>query len=233
MTTQPGPPPPPDGAPPGGAVAGLAREVETLRRRVDQLQSLPRRIEQLAELFARQAETVAAAAGPAAPAPTSWLDLPIDPDRPAESSSAVRAAEELITGLAGWVGGVYLRYPDAAQTLPECWLWHPEVVEELIWLHSAWLAAHRPGASSTAVGDWHDRQRPGVVRRIRDYAGLCSLEQHQPSVDRHAPAPLGAVTDAVPAIAEWWATRRTDPPPAPTPAQLDAARRHEPRPGRR
>jgi hypothetical protein len=215
-------------------VAGLAREVETLRRRLDQLQLLPRRVEQLAELFARHAETVPAPATPATPAPTSWLDLPTDRNRPAESSSAVRDAEQLLTGLAGWVGGVYLRYPDAAQTLPECWLWHPEVVEELLWLQSAWLAAHQPGAASTAVGDWHDRQRPGVVRRIRDYAGPCSLEQHQPGVDRHTPVTVAApVTDAVPAIAGWWATRRTDPPPAPTAKQLEAVRRHEPRPGRR
>jgi hypothetical protein len=209
-------------------VAGLAREVETLRRRLDQLQSLPQRIEQLAELLARQAETVPA---PAAPAPTSWLDLPTDPNRPAESSSAVRVAEELLSGLAGWVGGVYLRYPDAAQTLPECWLWHPEVVEELLWLHTAWLAAHRPGAASTAVGDWHDRQRPGVVRRIRDYAGLCSLEQHQPGADRHTPTAAPSPTRC--------RHRRLvgHPPHRPTAGThrqaADAARRHEPRPGRR
>jgi hypothetical protein len=214
-------------------VAGLAREVETLRRRLDQLQVLPQRIEQLADLFARQAETVAASVAPAVPAPTSWLDLPTDPDRPAESSSAVRAAEQLLTGLTGWVGGVYLRYPDAAQTLPECWLWHPEVVEELLWLHTAWLAAYRSVAASAAVGDWHDRQRPGVVHRIRDYAGMCSLEQHQHGADQHTPVTVAPLTDAVPAIAGWWATRRTDPPPAPTAEQLDAARRHEPRPGRR
>jgi hypothetical protein len=233
MTAQPGPPPLPDGGPPAGAVAGLAREVETLRRRLDQLQVLPQRIEQLAELLAQQAETAAAPVAPVAPAPTSWLDLPTDPNRPAESSSAVRDAEQLLTELAGWVGGVYLRYPDSAQTLPECWLWHPEVVEELLWLHTAWHAAYRPGAASTAVGDWHDRQRPGVVRRIRDYAGLCSLEQHQPGADQHTPAPVRPVNDAVPAIAGWWATRRTDPPPAPTAKQVNAARRHEPRPGRR
>jgi hypothetical protein len=226
MTTQPGPPPSPDGGAPGGAVAGLAREVETLRRRLDQLQSLPQRIEQLAELLARQAETTAAPVGPAAPAPASWLDLSTGSDRADESSSAARAAEQLLTGLTGWVGGVYLRYPDAAQTLPECWLWHPEVVEELLWLQSAWLAAYRPGAASTAVGDWHDRQRPGVVRRIRDYAGLCSLEQHQPGADQRTPAQSASCTDAVSSIAGWWATRRADLPPAPTSEQLDAARRH-------
>ncbi len=175
---------------PGAAVAGLAREVEALRRRLDQLSRCQHRVDQLADLLARHAEAVAATtSAPATPEPPSWLDLPTDPGRPAESSSAARAAEDLLTTLAGWVGGIYLRYPDAAQTLPECWLWHPEVVEELLWLHTAWLAAYRPGAASTAVGDWHDRQRPGVARRIRDYAGICSLEQHQPGAERHTPAP--------------------------------------------
>ena len=237
MTTQPGtppdPPPLPDGDQPGAAVAGLAREVEALRRRLDALDALPHRVAQLADLLARHAETNAASSSPATPAPPTWLDLPTDPGRPAESSTSARAAEDLLTTLAGWVGGVYLRYPDAAQTLPECWLWHPEVVEELLWLHTAWLTAHRPGAASTAVGDWHDRQRPGVVRRIRDYASVCSLEQHQPGADQHTPAPVAPLTDAVPAIAGWWATRRPEPAPAPTAEQLSAARRRGAQRGRR
>ena len=237
MTTQPGAPPDPPPSPdadPAGAVAGLAREVEALRRRLDALRSLPQRVDQLADLLARHAETAAATTPSSAiPASPSWLDLPADPGRPAESSAAARAAEDLLTTLASWVGGIYLRYPDAAQTLPECWLWHPEVVEELLWLHTAWLAAHRPGAASTAVGDWHDRQRPGVARRLRDYAGVCSLEQHQPGADRHTPAPAAPLVEAVPAVAGWWATHRSGPAPAPTAEHLDAARRQTPQRGRR
>jgi hypothetical protein len=213
---------------PDAAVAGLAREVEALRRRLDQLQPLPQRIQQLADLLARHAETAAATtSAPATSAPPSWLDLPADPGRPAASSPQARAAATLLTTLADWVAGIYLRYRDAAQSLPECWLWHPDVVEELLWLHTAWLAAHRPDAASTAVGDWHDRHRPGVVRRIRDYAGLCSLEQHQPGADRHAAVRTAPLTEAVPAIAAWWATHRTEPAPAPTREQLDGARCHE------
>ena len=236
MTTQPGAPPDPPRSPdadPAGAVAGLAREVEALRRRLDQLRSLPTRVDQLADVLARHAETNAASSSPATPAPPTWLDLPTDPGRSAESSTSARAAEDLLTTLAHWVGGIYLRYPDAAQTLPECWLWHPEVVEELLWLHTAWLAAHRADAAGTAVGDWHDRQRPGVARRVRDYAGLCSLEQHQPGADRHTPAPVAPFTEAVRAIAGWWATRRGEPAPAPSPEQLAAARRRTSERGRR
>ena len=236
--TQPGRPPDPprspDGDQPGAAVAGLARELEALRRRLDKLQGLPHRVAQLADLLARHTETNASTtSSPATPVPPSWLDLPTDPGRPAESSTAARAADDLLTTLAGWVAGIYLRYPDATQTLPECWLWHPEVVEELLWLHTAWLAAHRPDAASTAVGDWHDRQRPGVVRRIRDYAGVCSLEQHQSGADQHTPTPVAPLTEAVPAIAGWWATHRTAPAPAPSPEQLAAARRRGTPRGRR
>ena len=44
----------------------------------------------------------------------------------------------------------------------------------------AWSAAYQgPQASVALVGDWHDRQRPGVVRRIRQSAGSCSIENHQ------------------------------------------------------
>ena len=228
-------PPPPDGGTPGTAVvAGLARELEALRRRLDQLGSLPTRVEQLADLLARHTETLAATTSPpATPAAPSWLDLPAHPGRTADSSRAARSAEDLLTTLLGWVAEIYLRYPDAAQSLPECWLWHPEILEELLWLHTAWLHAYRTAAAGTAVGDWHDRQRPGVARRIRDYAGLCSLEQHQPSHKRHAPAPVAPLTDAAPAIATWWATHRGDPPPAPTAEQLDAARRPTPQRPRR
>ena len=161
-------------------VAGLARELESLRRRLDQLQSLPTRVEQLADLFARHTETLATTtSAPATPALPSWLDLPAHPGRPAESSQTARPAEELLTTLCRWVGGIYLRYPDAAQTLPECWLWHPEIVEELLWLHTAWLAAYAQRAGHGGGG----LARPAAPRRgarIRDYAGICSLEQHQP-----------------------------------------------------
>jgi hypothetical protein len=211
------------GPDPDAVVGGLARELETLRRRVDHLAALPRRVDDLAHLFARLADTTASSrgntTGSAAP---SWLDHPADPGREAATGRAARDAEALLTTLAAWIGGVYLRYTDA-RTLPDCWLWHPDVVEELLWLHAAWLAAYDPDAPVTAVGDWHDRQRPGVARRIKDYAGLCSLEAHRPGQERHLPAPTAPTSDAVPGIAAWWATRRSEPAPAPTDEQLAAA----------
>jgi hypothetical protein len=129
------------------------------------------------------------------------------------------------------MGAVYLRFADAARTLPACWLWHPEIIEELLWLRAAWIAAHDPSASIAQVADWHDRYRPGVVRRIRDYAGVCSLENHQPGRPRHIPALRVPVASAASAIAAWWTTDRDDTPPAPTSEQLSEAAGRPPQRG--
>ncbi len=208
-----------------GPLAGLAREVEQLRREQADLGRLAGRVAELGELLTRLADTVGAQrpAQPATAAPC-WLDHPSDPGHdPAGSHAAVDAAK-LLTTLAAWVAGVYLRYSDARAGLPECWLRHPDLVEELLWLHRAWLAAYTDGAPTTAVGDWHDRQRPGVVARIRAYAGTCSLEAHRPGDDQHQlPPTAAAAADAVEVIAGWWATARDQPAPAPTDDQLAAA----------
>ncbi|MCO1658897.1 hypothetical protein KDL28_27890 [Pseudonocardia sp. S2-4] len=202
--------PPTEPAP--DAVAGLAREVEELRKRVDPLTELPARVDAIARLIAQLADTVTnlAARADVAP-PPSWLMLPDDPG----------AARELLDALTEWMARVFLRYPDAAEALPECWCWHPDVVEELVWLMHAWLAAYQgKHASVQLVGDWHDRQRPGVVRRIRQGAGSCSLENHQ---TRHGwtttstAAPTVPALDALDAIAGWWGLDRDQ--PAPEPAQ--------------
>jgi hypothetical protein len=99
-------------------------------------------------------------------------------------------------------------------------LWHPDIVEELVWLRAAWWAAYRTdGGTVQLAADWHDRHRPGVIRRIREYAGACSLETHQPGTDQR---PVAAVplADAVAAVAGWWALGRDQPPPTPSPEQL-------------
>jgi hypothetical protein len=169
-------------------------------------------VDDVARLVARLAETTAQQRPTPAPqaGEVSWLDLPPDIDE----------AERVLSSLVEWMAVVYLRYSDAARTLPACWLWHPDVVEELLWLQAAWLTAYSLTAPPSAPGDWHDRQRPGVVRRIRDYAGMCSLENHQP--DAHTPAPQVPTADAAGLICRWWGTDRTNTPPAPTAAQLTA-----------
>ena len=197
------------------ALAGLAREVEGLRRTVEEHRTLRGRIDELAELVARLSTATAAQRSkqPAEVTP-SWLDLP------AHSADAYAVLKDLL----GWMEVIYLRYADAAQTLPECWLWHPDVIEELVWLRHAWrLAYEDPEAPAHLPGDWHDRQRPGVVRRIKTGAGTCSLENHQPGAERHTVAPVAPLTEAHQLIADWWSTSREHEPPPPDESHIAAA----------
>jgi hypothetical protein len=187
------------------AVAGLAREVEALRQGMRQTATAGE-LKRLAAVVADLTETTAAAR----PAPVpSWLVLP----------ATTADASAVLTDLTSWLGDVYLRYADATRTLPECWLWHPEIVEELVCLMYAWLAAYRDDdASVKAAGDWHDRLRPGVVRRIAGYAKACSLEKHLP--DHATGAPEVPAGDAKDQIVTWWAERRDQPGPTPTDDQM-------------
>ncbi len=198
-------------------VAGLAREVEALRGAVRKAAALHSKVDELAATLAQAVDDLAGSGRRADPVrPVSWIGDSADP-------AQVAAA---LGELADWVGRVYLRYPVAARELPDCWLWHPDVVEELAWLQQAWQAAYGPETGTiAAAGDWHDRYRPGVAARIRTACKGCSLENHT-DPDR----PTGAVsvpsTSSVEAIAVWWAsTRDCQQPPAPTEADLDAALR--------
>jgi len=210
VTRPPEPQPAPEFAS-AAALAGLAREVEGLRRTLDSLREVSGRVDDLARLVGQLADAVAAlTAHPGAGTAPSWLMLPTHEP----------TARRVLDKLTAWMAAVYLRYSDAAASLPECWCWHPDVIEELLWLMHAWLAAYQGKNASVALaGDWHDRSRPGVVRRIRAVAGMCSRENHmtRPGWD-HTPsgAPEVPAIDAVASIAAWWGPRRDDPAPEPS-----------------
>ena len=211
----PPPPPPPPPRPGEGAgrvdpvVAGLARELDGLRRTLDPLEGVPGRVDELAGLVAQLADAVTALTARKGPTPCpSWLTHPTSP-----AATAATLAE-----LGEWLRVVYLRYPDAASGLPECWLWHPDVVEELLWLEHAWLSAYQGRTAAVGLAaDWHDRQRPGVVRRIRQTAGSCSRERHQtrPGWNPPSGAPTVPGADALAVIADWWGSDREHPAPEP------------------
>src|SRR5262245_9283073 len=105
------------------AVAGLAREVEAMRRAMRQVPTSGD-LARLAATVAELSETTAAiqtAAGGRHPEPDpvpSWLTLPRDQ----------HSARAVLSDLTGWLRDVYLRYADAARDFPECWLWHPDIV---------------------------------------------------------------------------------------------------------
>lgn len=204
-----------------GAVAGLASEVEGLRKRVEPLQKVPRQVAQIAGQLNQLAEQVGELVSRPGPAVVrSWLAL--------DGDGAL--ASEVLDALTAWLRSVFLRYPDAAAVLPECWVWHPDVVEELLWLMRAWQAAYFDDDGGVLrVADWHDRYRPGVVRRLKSTAQTCSLEQHSPP----QPPPSVPLEDATEQIAEWWAHHRSEPAPEPTEDQFAAAAQRQRRGGRR
>ncbi|MBW0101640.1 hypothetical protein [Pseudonocardia sp. KRD291] len=204
-------------------VADVAARADEARTRAGEAAT---RVDDLARTVAQLSDAVTALAQKprSDPAPT-WMLLPVDP----------AAAAEVLDGLAGWMTRVYLRYSDAAASLPECWCWHPDVVEELLWLMHAWIGAYQgQKASVAAAADWHDRHRPGVVRRIEARAGTCSRERHQ-FREGWTTAPSGA--PVVPAegelrlIAGWWGSDRDRPAPEPPPRRPRPLQRPGP-PGR-
>lgn len=222
MPEQPPPPATPGGRTPAPApadvVAALARQVDRLQEALtaadvpalrEDVQGLAVTVAGLAEQLAELAE---AGAGREQPAP-SWL-WPVDPGDPA---AAADVAGQLLAGLIEWAQRVYVQFEDGR--LPECWLWHPAVVEELVWLWRAWRAAYRGSAATVQrAADWHDRQRPGVVQRITKAAGSCSLRSHfDPAPERAVPT-----ADAAPAVAAWRAVPGR-PAPVPTGEQVRAA----------
>lgn len=191
-------------------VEGLARVVERTSRRVKELDGLLRELAEDVASLATKAVDVSPEDDPAG-GPTSWL-LVDDPDL------AVGAMQDLVE----WLGRVFLRYGDAE--LPACWLWHPGVVEELMWLRQAHAAAYSgKGPTAQRIGDWHDRQRPGVVKRLKDEFSKCHLALHaagKAQVSREVP--FAGIAEL---HAEQWATSKT--PPQPSQEQVFQAEQYD------
>lgn len=224
-------------------VVALAAELERLSRRVDgATERAAARADEHEEHIRVLAEAVSTLArpGPGGPPVDSWL-APARPAAPPDDSAGPvddtdRADEQTgplpgpeaardLADLAWWIGRVYLRYP--AARLPSCWAWHPAVVEELRWLRGAHADAYTGrGASWAKVGDWHDRLRPGVVRRVEQWIGGCELSEHTEGRDHADPTPPTAPLEAhLAAVALTWADLREA--PVPTHDQLvEAANVH-------
>ncbi|NKQ57128.1 hypothetical protein HFP15_30085 [Amycolatopsis sp. K13G38] len=213
------------GAVPEAALAGLAREVEALRTRVEAMSPLSQRVQTLHDEVAplpaqvsKLAKVVKSLADQAGPdeqvgktAPLSWLDLADGPD-----DDGAGAAQDVLTELSAWLVRVFLRYPDGVAALSECWWWHPDVVEELVCLERAWVAAYvDTDATVGRAADWHDHYRPGAVKRIRQATQNCSLEAHQASGERHRPGPQIPAGMALAPIAAWWGRDRASVAPEP------------------
>jgi hypothetical protein len=123
--------------------------------------------------------------------------------------------EAAVVDLLDWLQGVYLQYDGA--TLAPCWAYHPGVVEELAWLRGAHQVVYA-ARDWLRVGDWHDRMRPGVVKRIQEALKSCDIANHCPTPE----GPTVPLSDALAPIAAARAART--PIPAPTAAQAEQAR---------
>lgn len=207
-----------DAAPADQQLVVLARAIERNRRRVDGLDTHVRQLAAdlltLTALLGGPRHDPAGAVGEAdegPPAVRSWL-LADDPDQ----------AVDDLADLIGWLDRIYLRYHGAF--LSSCWLWHADVVEELWWLRRAHADAYDPERGSwPRVGEWHDRQRPAVVKRVKDTIVSCELALHAPG-QRYGHRPPGTpLVAAAVSAAHAWTTDPTGPGPVPTTAQLDEA----------
>ncbi|GAB3375695.1 hypothetical protein [Amycolatopsis echigonensis] len=221
------------------AVAGLAREVEALRMAVEAVSPLPEQVrvlhdevaplpEQVSKL-AKVVKTLAEQANPDGDGgktrPLSWLDLDDGEDVVGDPAEA---AQETLEDLSVWLRRVFLRYRDAAAALPECWWWHPDVVEELVCLMRSWLAAYvDKDATVGRAADWHDRYRPGAVKRIKNATANCSLEAHLADGEHHRPAAPVPAGLALAPIALWWGEDRESTAPEPDQQLIDEARAAE------
>ena len=183
----------------------LGREVERHAHRLD-------RVEQLLRVLSQDVTALRDAIEPAepeVPAVRAWL-VAEDTDQ----------ARDDLTDLVDWLDRVYVRYPDAS--LVSCWAWHPAVVEELWWLRCAHHDAYTgPHASYTRAGDWHDRQRPGVAKRLRTWLRDCDLARHQQGL----PARMVPLVGSADRIATAWTQQRQ--PPTPTPEEITEADQHD------
>ncbi|MQA13475.1 MAG: hypothetical protein GEV09_04665 [Pseudonocardiaceae bacterium] len=205
MTTPMGTPEPGSNAHP--QLAALGREVERLSRRHADLDALVQRL----------AEDITLLAPPPDDGEPEGLRSWLAADDPEQ-------ARALLADLTDWLGRVYLRYLGVA--LPSCWAWHPAVVEELWWLRNAHHDAyHGQSACWREVGDWHDRQRPGVTARIRKAIGDCELSRHAAGGDRRRATPDVPLSSAAERLAEHWTTHHAT--PQPTQQQLHEADQHD------
>ncbi|MCF7550905.1 hypothetical protein [Pseudonocardia sp. WMMC193] len=192
-------------------VAALARALERSQRRVGELDTLVRRLSADVARLARS-HPATGEAGVSGSGPGGWL-----------ASTDPEEGEAGLRNLIGWVEAVYLRYPDAE--LPSCWLWHPTVVEELWWLQGAHSVAFDDEQGSwQRIGDWHDRFRPGVAKRLRAAVGGCELALHTAGTGLHD-NPVVPLADAATDISRAWTTNRTL--PEPNGHQLVTAERHD------
>jgi len=140
-----------DGGTPVGAIPALTTGLDDARVHLAAL------AEQISGLVEREGAT---------PRLPSWTELG------AEEARAAWAR------LARWMSSVlFPRYPATTEIIRDCWYRHPELVEQMSWLHIAWaLAYQNPKSSISTAAEWHNRWLPAVLARTREILKPCYIQ---------------------------------------------------------
>jgi hypothetical protein len=120
----------------------------------------------------------------------------------------------MLADLAEWLSSVWVRFPGPA--LPECWAYHPYVVEELWVVMNLHRACFRKGGTWQNLADWLKTYRPAAAERIQKEVGSCELTEHEPGADLD-PVDWASVPEAdLSEVADYWTGHRRAPyPPSP------------------
>ena len=160
--------------------AAMARTLEAVERQLAELAPLSTRFDELAATVGQLAQVAlgieaATEDRPSKVAP-SWLDFdPKGRRRRGPARPARRVGRRGVPAL-----------PRRDSGFPECWLWHPEIVEELLWLTpglAGRLRPRRPGDACWGLA------RPATPRRHAPDQGLRRRLLPGGAPARHGPAP--------------------------------------------
>ena len=174
-------------------MAGLAAQVKELS---DQVTALAERL--------GAEEEPPKPAGPALP---SWFEVHGE------------QARVMLSDLVEWVDTILIHHFAARDALPECWMYHGEQVENLLWLRAGWYFVHRsPDAKPWHGYDWHDRWMPAVMARIKRTLGAsgCRFDNHREDSTEHKVRqernPHERIPETDPGVidtyARWWVQTR-------------------------
>lgn len=75
--------------------------------------------------------------------------------------------------LGDWVNWFVRRYSIPVRRIPSCWYRHPELVEELSALHTAWVVSFDPIDAGYGPIGWHERLSAAIPRLQAWYNGEC------------------------------------------------------------
>lgn len=138
-----------------------------------------------------------------------------DPDRVEWMTvSDPAVAVEALVRVRRWVREVWTPYA-AGEELQPCWMWHPDVVADLLACRLAWIASTGPKARPLSPADWITRFLEPAAKRVTRSLAECH--------DGYGHLTRGKRYDATPgdggarALARWWAETHDREPEHPAP----------------